>query len=242
MNGVHDLGGMHGFGPVQREENEPLFHADWERAVVAMQMSAIASGIYNVDEFRYFRELMDPAAYLSSSYYEIWLDSIARLLVAKGVVTDEELDARTDTIRDNPDFTVTDLPTDARPPLGGGPDTPDEELITWIPGDNVRRHLDQPPRFQPGDPVISGNDQPTGHHRLPRYARAKPGIIHLSHGAFVFPDTNSRGQGEAPQYVYSVRFDGGVLWSASAEPKETVFIDLWESYLSPDESPDTASA
>ncbi len=233
MNGIHDLGGMHGFGPIQREEHEPLFHADWERTVIAMQLSAITAGIYNVDEFRHYRERMDPAAYLAASYYEIWLDSIARLLVAKGVVTDAELDARTDTIRDNPDFTVADLPPDAGPRFGGGPDTPDEELITWIPGNAVRRQLDHPPRFQPGDTITTSNAHPTGHHRLPRYARGKPGAIHRNHGAFVFPDVHSLGQDDAPQYVYNVRFDGGVLWSASAEPKETVYIDLWESYLTP---------
>ena len=91
MDGVHDLGGMQGFGPVEREENEPVFHAAWEAAVVAMMRAGGARGVYNVDEFRHGIERMSPAHYLRASYYEKWLRAITILLAAKGVLTEEEM-------------------------------------------------------------------------------------------------------------------------------------------------------
>ena len=96
MDGVHDLGGMHGFGPVTREANEPPFHAPWEAAVVAMMRATLhGAGLYNIDEFRHGIERMEPAHYLASSYFEHWLDGIARILIEKGVIDLAELDART---------------------------------------------------------------------------------------------------------------------------------------------------
>ncbi|MFN8555884.1 MAG: nitrile hydratase subunit beta [Dehalococcoidia bacterium] len=103
MNGIHDLGGMHGFGPVLREENEPVFHADWEKTIWAIQRGAGANRVYNTDEFRYSIERMNPAEYLATSYYEHWLAGIERLLVEKGVLTQAELEERTELYRDRPE-------------------------------------------------------------------------------------------------------------------------------------------
>ena len=91
MNGVHDLGGMHGFGPVIREQNEPVFHADWEKRVFAMTLTAMGRGVCNVDEFRRAIERMPPAGYLAATYYEKWLHAVESLLVEKGVATREEI-------------------------------------------------------------------------------------------------------------------------------------------------------
>ncbi len=94
MNGMHDLGGMHGIGRIVREKDEPVFHADWERRMFGLFIAAFAGGHYNVDEFRHAIERMDPAEYLTSSYYEHWLHSLETLLVEKGVIKEQELEAK----------------------------------------------------------------------------------------------------------------------------------------------------
>lgn len=94
MNGIHDLGGMDGLGPLEIELNEPVFHADWERRMFALMISTFGGGNFNVDEFRHAIERMDPAHYLATSYYEHWLHSVETLLIEKGVVSRAELAAR----------------------------------------------------------------------------------------------------------------------------------------------------
>ena len=106
MDGVHDVGGMHGFGPVEREQDESVFHGAWEAAVVAMMRAGGRRGVYNIDEFRHGIERMDPAHYPASSYYEHWLDGITRIFLEKGVVGAEELAARTEFFRARPRTTA----------------------------------------------------------------------------------------------------------------------------------------
>ncbi len=224
MDGVHDLGGMQGFGPVEREENEPPFHAAWEAAVLAMMRAGGSRGLFNIDEFRHGIERMAPAHYLRASYYEKWLDGITRLLVEKGVVGAEDLAARRT-------FFEQKLDAPAAAPLTGplpgrGAANPD-----WL--QDVIRETGATPRFASGDLVRTREMHPHGHTRLPRYARGKRGVVHRCHGVHVFPDTNAHGQGEQPQPLYSVRFDARELWGESAEPNQAVHIDLWESYLLP---------
>jgi nitrile hydratase subunit beta len=103
MNGVHDMGGMHGFGPVVREENEPTFHAEWEKHVVAINSLTRGPGLFNIDEFRYGIEQMDPAHYLRSTYYERWLATVEYNLIQKGHITAEEIDAWMERLRKDPD-------------------------------------------------------------------------------------------------------------------------------------------
>jgi nitrile hydratase len=220
MNGVHDLGGMQGFGPVVREENEPVFHAGWERSMVAIQVAGRRRGWMNLDEFRHAIERMDPGHYLASSYYEHWLDGIARLLLEKGLLSEAELDERTRLFEAQPDATF-----DAGAPAAG---------IEAPPGIfSFRRETDASPRFSPGDAVVTRNLQAHGHTRLPRYARGKRGVVDRNHGIYVFADTNAHGFGEQPQPLYSVRFSAQELWGESAESREQLYIDLWESYLLP---------
>ena len=224
MDGVHDLGGMQGFGAVEREPNEPPFHAPWEAAVVAMFRAAGGRGIYNLDEFRHAIERMPPARYLSVTYYEKWLDGITRLLVERGVVTEAELEAREAFFAARPEASAASA---VRGPLPQ-PTTP---TIPW-PSNVVRRATGRP-RFAPGDVVVTRQMHPRGHTRLPRYARGKRGVIHLVHGVHVFPDTNAHGKDESPQPLYSVRFAARELWADAAEPNQWVHLDLWESYLEP---------
>ncbi len=222
MNGVHDMGGMHGFGPVEREEHEPVFHAPWEAAVYAISRAIGQGGIRNIDESRFAIERMDPAGYLASSYYERWLDGAIRSLLEKGVISPEELEQRAAFFAERPDAPATaalDTPLPA----------PSEPFVVRLAG--YEREPAVPPRYAPGDRVITCNMQPRGHTRLPRYARGKRGVIEFVHGTYVFPDTNALGLGEQPQPLYNVRFEAAELWGDSAEPHQTVNLDLWESYL-----------
>jgi nitrile hydratase subunit beta len=224
MDGVHDLGGMQGFGPVEREEREPVFHAQWEAAVLAMMRAGGGRGIYNIDEFRHGIERMAPAHYLAATYYEKWLDGITRLFVEKGVIGEGELDKRLEFFRERPDAPATAAlatPLPGRVPFNAG----------WL--QESFRETGARPRFAPGDPVVTRNFHPHGHTRLPRYARGKRGAIARYHGVHVLPDTNAHGRGEQPEPLYSVRFDARELWGESAEPNQQVHIDLWESYLTP---------
>ena len=224
MNGVHDLGGMQGFGPVEREENEPTFHADWEAVVLAIQHAGRQGLLFNIDEFRHGIERMAPAHYLRATYYEKWLEGMTRVLLEKGVVGAEELTARQAFFEQKPDAPAAAALPGPRPARGASGAA---SLMDFI------RETGATPRFAPGDPVRTRAMHPHGHTRLPRYARGKRGVIHCCHGIHVFPDTNAHGRGEQPQPLYSVRFDARELWGESAERNQAVHIDLWESYLLP---------
>ena len=221
MNGAHDMGGMHGFGPVVREEHEPVFHAAWERSVFTMNRALRARDLINIDESRHGIERMPPAEYLAASYYERWLSSLERNLIDKGIVTREELEARTEQLREHPETPQ--------------PQREDPSLVALLnapaSGQLLYQRDGTAPRFTVGDAVVTRNVHPTGHTRLPRYARGKRGTIHAVRGCYVFPDTNAHRQGEQPQPMYTVSFEGIELWGPSSEPRERVYIDLWESYL-----------
>jgi nitrile hydratase subunit beta len=224
MNGAHDMGGMHGFGPVIREENEPVFHEDWERTVFGMQRAIRVRGLINIDESRHGIERMPPAEYLAASYYERWLASLERNLADKGIVSQEELESRVALLREHPDTPM--------------PQRDDPELLRLLtaPTDGRKEYQREgpAPRFAVGDRIVTRNVHPTGHTRLPRYARGKHGTIHAVRGCYVLPDAHAHGQGEQAQPMYTVSFAGEELWGASTEPRERVYIDLWESYLEPD--------
>jgi nitrile hydratase len=224
MDGVHDLGGMHGFGPVEREADEPVFHGAWEAAVVAMMRAGGARGVFNIDEFRHSIERMPPARYLAATYYEKWLEGIARLFVEKGVIGADELRAREAFFAERAGAPATAALTGPLPPRVPA-------TMYWV--QSAIRAPAGPARFAPGDPVTTRHRHPHGHTRLPRYARGKRGAVHKLHGTHVLPDANAHGLGEQPEPLYSVRFDARELWGESAEPNAVVHIDLWESYLSP---------
>lgn len=94
MNGVHDLGGMHGMGPINPEPNEPIFHAPWERTVFGLFLTTFAGGHFNVDEFRHGIEKMGPAHYLELPYYAHWLHAMEMLLIERGVLSKDEIAER----------------------------------------------------------------------------------------------------------------------------------------------------
>ncbi len=216
MNGVHDLGGMHGFGPVERDPGPPTLER-WEAAMIAIQSAGENAHLFNIDEFRHGIERMDPVHYLRSPYFEHWLDGIARILAESGFIDPEELERRAQAFLTGEEV-VADSPAGRYPSPGGF---------------SARRDIDALPRFGRGDPVLTRRDQPAGHTRLASYARGRRGVIHIHRGAYVFPDTHAHGLGEQPQHLYSVRFEPAELWGGSAEQGTPVFIDLWEPYLVP---------
>jgi nitrile hydratase subunit beta len=218
MNGAQDLGGMMGFGPIAIEQDEPWFHAEWERRAFGLTLAMGATGSWNLDMSRHARESLLPAEYLTSSYYEIWTKGVEKLVVAAGLVSQEELTRGQSLAEPAPIKRV--LKADDVPAVlaRGGP---------------AERPIEQPARFAVGDRVRTRNIHPRGHTRLPRYARSRIGVVELVHGAHVFPDTNAHGQGEQPEWLYTVCFSGRELWGQDADATLTVSIDAWESYLEP---------
>jgi nitrile hydratase len=228
MNGAHDLGGMHGFGPVAPEPDEPVFHHEWERRAFAINLAAGALGRWNIDMGRYAREQMPAADYFATTYYEHWAFGLERLLVEHGLLQRGEVDGA-----------VAGQPRAAVPAQAAGGPAPLPVLraaaveAALRKGGSARVDAPAPPRFKPGDAVRARNLHPAGHTRLPRYARGKRGVVERDHGVFVFPDTNGMALGKTPQHVYAVRFAASELWGPSAPARDVVLVDLWDDHLEP---------
>jgi nitrile hydratase beta subunit len=218
VNGVHDMGGQMGYGPVEEEADEPTFHTDWESRAFGLSIAMSATGTWNIDMGRHARESLPPAEYVSSTYYEIWAKGLEKLLEQTGLVTAAELDAGHALVPAEPVGHVLK------------PDEVVPALSAFAPSE---RTPGAPARFAVGDRVVTRNMHPKGHTRLPWYARSKRGVVEQVHGAHVFPDANAHQQGEAPQWLYTVSFTGRELWGADADPTVTTSIDAWESYLEP---------
>ena len=215
MNGPHDLGGRHGFGPVVPEDEGTRFHADWERRVLGVTLASGFLGHWTIDVSRHARECLPPATYLTSSYYAIWLQGLEELLKSVGEVTEAELaEGRAQAPGKRPDRCVA-------PEAGAG----------ILAAGGPANRAGPAPAFAVGDRVRTRNHQPAGHTRLPGYARGCTGVVTAVHGAHVYPDTNAHGGGEQPRPLYTVRFAATELFGDDAEPGQTVSIDAWEPYL-----------
>jgi len=221
-----DLGGLRGLGPVDVEPDEPVFHADWERRMFGIAMTIGGHRLYSLDEFRHAIESMHPTAYVNAPYYGRWLWGVERLLVERGVLSEDELDARTRAVAEHPE---------APPPRREDPEFADAIVRAAYEGASSRREIDAPRRFAVGDRVVARGSGTDGHTRLPTYARGRTGIVVHCHDAFVLPDSNSRREGENPQWLYGVRFEAGDIWGADAHGRAPIFLDLWECYLEPAE-------
>ena len=206
MDGIHDLGGMQGFGPVIREENEPVFHEDWQRiAFGLMILPQAAIRANNADEYRHSVERMLPAHYLQSHYYERVLTGATTLLVEKGLVSLEELEAR------------------------AGGIFPLSSPVSEDPVVDLPAQLEA--RFAVGDSVRVLNIHPSGHTRAPGFCRGKVGkVIHVA-PTFSFPDTSAHGGERRKEHTYHVEFESQTLWGDDGAEGDTVIVDLWDSYL-----------
>ncbi|MGB0092600.1 MAG: nitrile hydratase subunit beta [Solirubrobacteraceae bacterium] len=218
MNGAQDMGGVHGFGAVLAEPDEPVFHAEWERRVLALTLAMGATGEWNLDASRFARESRPPSEYLSKSYYEIWLAGLERLLAERGLVAPDEIAAGRSLKPAKP----------VRRTLAAG-----DVAGAVSRGSPTNRDAPQPARFEVGDRVRAKNLHPVTHTRLPRYARGHVGTIARVHGCHIFPDTHAHGHGANPQWLYTVSFDGRELWGAEADPTVAVSVDAFEPYLDP---------
>jgi len=216
MDGVHDMGGMDGFGKVEPEANEPVFHHGWEGRVLAMSRAIGVFRAWTIDTSRYAVELLSPSVYLTSSYYEKWFLRNVRLLTERGLIDADEVAAgralRPGKSLNRGRFTLADVGQVTR-------------------RGSYARPARAPARFKVGDRVRAKNIHPTTHTRLPRYARGHTGVVERVYGAHIFPDSASVGKGEDPQWLYTVRFDAQELWGADADPKLKVSIEAFEPYL-----------
>lgn len=219
MNGIHDLGGTHGVGPVLVEEDEPVFHAAWEARVAGMMLALAGSGNYNADTFRAARETIPADRYLSSRYYELWLYAVERLMA--DVVPPGEIEATVDRLRSG----------DRAVPVVRDPDLAARIRRGLRDGHSTAGSAPAPHRFVTGQSVRARVMNPEGHTRLPRYVRGRVGVIESLYPAFPLPDRNGRDGDPTPENLYCVRFDGQELWGDAAGPRHAVLIDLWECYL-----------
>ena len=216
MDGVHDMGGMDGFGPVVPEADEPVFHEPWESRVLAMNRAMGALGIWTIDMQRFSREQIPPHLYLAASYYQKWLMGMRRMLLDRGLVDAEEIAAG-----------------HAQRPgakLGRGALKASDVQRVMTRG-SFGRPAVAPARFAVSERVRCRNIHPLTHTRLPRYVRGHVGTIERIQGCHVFPDTAATGEGEQPQWLYTVVFDARELWGADADPTLTVSIEAFEPYL-----------
>jgi len=217
MNGVHDMGGMDGFGKVEVEENEPPFHATWEGRVLAMQRAMGYAGAWHIDDSRYAQETLPPQTYLAVSYYQRWELAMEKNLLLRGYVTEAELKAG----------------------RALGPTKPLPRKLTkdvvdaGMTRSSFFRQQQGPARFKPGDRVRTRNINPLTHTRLPRYARGKVGTVELIHGCHAYPDSVATDRGDDPQWLYTVVFDGREIWGPDSDPTLTISIDAFEPYLEP---------
>ncbi|MEO0329579.1 MAG: nitrile hydratase subunit beta [Pseudomonadota bacterium] len=216
MNGPHDMGGMQCYGAVEREENEPLFHADWEARALAITVASGFCGQWNIDISRHARETLPPEFYLTKSYYQIWIAGLEKLLQQYGMAMPDEIatgQVQTAGLNTAKRMNAENMPA------------------ALAKGAPVDRKIDGSPQFMQGETVHTRNLNPSGHCRLPRYARDKTGVILTVQGAHVFPDTNANEKGESPQWLYSVGFQSTELFGEAADERDMVMVDCWEPYL-----------
>jgi nitrile hydratase subunit beta len=207
MDGIHDLAGLRGFGAVEVEPDEPVFHAPWQAKTLQLMLYIGGALKFNADQYRHSVERLEPAHYLAAHYYERALTGITTLLVEAGMVSHADLEAR----------------------AGGR-----YPLARPIAANPVVPTLPQPePRFAVGDAVTVRNISPAGHSRTPKSVRGKRGIVLHIAPRFRLPDVSAHGNVHRPEHSYHVEFSAGDLWPDAAEPGHSVIVDIWDSHLEP---------
>jgi nitrile hydratase subunit beta len=214
MKGPQDLGGMMGFGPINPEKGEPLFHAPWERRVLGFTVAMGPTGAWTGDQGRHQREKMPASFYWSRNYYEIWFEALTHLLLDRGMVSEFELETGKKLSPPKPAKAVWKA----------------EDVVPWLMrGFPYDRPATTEPAFKTGDTIKAKRMATSGHTRLPAYAWEKRGVIEAVRGNHVYPDSNGMGQGPDPRWLYTVRFTAAELWDRNGP--DTVCLDLWEPYM-----------
>lgn len=217
MDGIHDLGGRQGFGPVEVDQAEEQFHEAWEARVVGMINTMSRAPDWNLDWFRHCRELIDPADYLQRPYFDQWLQTYGAMMVNSGLATVAELSSGR-----------------AAPPAKGlrPPMTADDARRVRPGAQRFDASIEAAPRFAPGDPVRTVSHGIPTHTRLPGYARGRAARVERHHGAHVMPDDSALGN-KLHEHLYTVSIDAGELWPEARGRREQVLLNLWERYLEP---------
>jgi len=215
MNGVHDMGGLECFGPIDNLPDK-LFHADWEKQVLALSLAMGATGTWNLDQSRSARESLEPSEYLSIGYYRIWLNALESLLLNHDLITADELASGKSLEKARSLKRVLVASDVSQAMKRGGP---------------TSRATNTKASYKVGDRIRVRNIHANTHTRLPAYVRNHSGVIHCVHGAHVYPDTNALGQGENPQWLYNVKFSARELWGERRDERDVVHVDCWEPYL-----------
>ena len=215
MDGAHDMGGVWS-GPVRPEPNEPPFHGEWERRAFALTLAMAMPGGWNIDMSRFAREDRPAREYLGMSYYQIWLAGLERLMLARNLISADEIEAG--------------RPLHPAKPVARTL-TPEGVAGMLHRGGPTERQPTGPALFAAGDRVRAKMINPPTHTRLPHYVRGHVGTIERVIGFHVFPDSNAIGAGENPQWLYTVTFDGAELWGSESGPGLKVSVDAWEPYL-----------
>lgn len=229
MIGIHDTGGHH-YGPIDTVD-EKVFHEQWEALTFGLLFVCAIKGSWALDEFRHSIENMGSAYYLTSAYYEHWLEALEELGQRDGFFTKEELVARQKAIREN---TQISLPS-GEPDISVVQHLKESARNIAYVGLGARRP-DAPQNYLVGDQIRARSRAVRGHTRLPRFVWGKRGVIVSYSGTYPYADTVAHRLGENPEPTYAVRFDGRELWGPEAEPNTSVTMDLFESYMDLDRS------
>lgn len=221
MDGIHDLGGKQGFGPVDVAA-DASWNETWESRMFALVNCAFRAGLIgNLDQFRHAIERIAPTAYLQHGYFGRWTGGLENLLVESGVLTSRLVDERATALGQPQSALIA-----ARPSV-------DPDRVDYSPGGSgFERMATEPPRYVVGQQVTTRSHGSTGHTRLPAYVRGRKGTITAWHQSWVLPDSNAHGLGENPEHLYTVAFTGNTLWGETTDSRIELCIDLFESYLS----------
>jgi nitrile hydratase beta subunit len=217
VDGIHDLGGRQGFGEIHVDEPEEQFHEPWEARVRGIVSAMSGAPDWSLDWFRHCRELIEPSDYLSRPYFDQWIQSYAAMMVNSGIATVEELASGKSAAP------VSDMPA---------PMSVAQVKSTRLGAKSYHREIAAAPAFGVGDSIRAKGRGIPGHTRLPAYVRGRAGRIARHHGAHVLPDANALGE-KRFEHLYTVEFEASELWREARQRRETVSLNLWESYLEP---------
>ena len=228
MSRIHDMGGRYGDGPVPETDDNVVFHSNWEARAMAITVACGSLGAWNIDAGRHARECLRPSDYASFTYYEKWVSALADILVAREVLSVEDIK----------NASGGSAPQSKKPSLAAAALRAKDVIAAQRKVTPYTRPHNLTQQFQIGDLVRTVSDNPNahkagGHTRLPAYAMGRVGKVVILHGSHVLPDSNAHFAGEAPEPLYAVEFEARVLWGRNAEnPEDKIVLDLWQNYLS----------
>jgi len=217
MDGIHDLGGRHGFGKIDVEEEEVQFHHPYEARVRSIVNAMTQAPDWSIDWFRHCRELIEPADYLTRPYFDQWAQTYGAMLVNSGWATIDELATG-----------KSAAPVEGLPP----PVSAERARAAVLKARRFDSEISKKPQYSPSDSVRTITDVTNGHTRLPGYARGRSGTVIAHHGAHIYPDAMAVNE-KCYEHLYTIEFPLQQLWPENTDSTDSVTLDLWETYLEP---------